>query len=249
MRRLLHSLLSRVFSTAPIYNLVREQVAIFARMGLEREQALNLLQEVSCKVALRENFSKSGMSSEHLVLFASMAARGEKFKRILEIGTFQGITTTFLGYLFPNSEIDTIDLSHEDVRRNDVYSYGLKNYDIKEQTPSNTNFLTLNSLRLLSISSSYDLVWVDGNHLSPYSISDIVNAVRLVSATGYVVCDDIYLKKPFIDKNADLSSITILRAMSDADIISYELILKRLGKRFNNFLAGRKYIAVVRKRT
>jgi predicted O-methyltransferase YrrM len=222
-------------------------VATFARMGLERDKALNLLQAVSVGVELKENLNENGMSSEHLVLFASMAAKEEKVRKILEIGTFQGITTTFLGYLFPNSEIDTLDLSHENVRNKGVYSYGLKNYHFKEHTPSNINFLTLNSLRLLSISSSYDLIWVDGNHLSPYAISDIVNAVRLMSADGYVVCDDIYLKRPFIEKNVDLSSIAILRAMADEGIITYELILKRLGKRFNNFLSGRKYIAVIRK--
>ena len=49
-------------------------------------------------------------------------------------------------------------------------------------------------------------------------------------------------------KNVDLSSISILSALANEGIISYDLIMKRLGRRFNNLLAGSKYIAVIRKR-
>jgi len=248
MRRALQSFLHRFISATPIDALVHKQIAIFASMGFNREMAIDLFKETNSKIASL-NATKIGlMESEHLVLFASMAARGENFKRILEIGTFQGNTTKFLGYLFPNSEIDSLDLSQEEIRRNSVYSYGFENSGDKNYSLPNVNFLTVNSLSLLNFSRSYDLIWVDGNHLSPYTISDIVNAIRLVRPEGYVVCDDIYLRKPFIEKNVDLSSISILSALANEGIISYDLIMKRLGRRFNNLLAGSKYIAVIRKR-
>lgn len=254
MRRILLAFLNRCISSKPVNNLIGEQNLVFERMGFARQDAVKLLEETKLKEAKvkewkEHNSQPDGMASEHLVLFAAIAVREKKIKKILEIGTFQGKTTLLLSKLFPLATIETLDLSDEDIRRNKMYSYGIEHFGIEKTSSSNINFLTLNSLRLLDFSDFYDLIWVDGNHLSPYTVSDIVNSIRLLNRNGFVVCDDIYLKKPFIEKNADLSSIAIIRALAEEGIINYDLILKRLGKRFNNVLSGRKYIAIIRRRT
>ena len=118
----------------------------------------------------------------------------------------------------------------EERAKSKVYAYadGM-NFASDESAVSRINYLKQNSLRLVEFLGGYDLIWVDGNHLSPYTISDIVNSVRLMSNQGYLVCDDIYLKKPFLEVNADLSAISIIKALSEAGIISFVLIRKRLG--------------------
>jgi predicted O-methyltransferase YrrM len=209
--------------------------------------AAERLQEIEIDLREIQDPEENGMLSEHLVLFAALALKERRIKSILEIGTFQGRTTALLSRLFPAAEIHTIDLGHDEILKNGTYTYGINKMEASRETNSKITYTELNSLSLINSSRRYDLIWVDGNHVSPYTISDIINSVRLLNEDGYVICDDIYLKKPFIEKNADLSSISILEALSDAGVITYDLVAKRLGKRFNNRISGRKFLAVVKK--
>ena len=55
------------------------------------------------------------MSSEHEVIFSSLSLNSNKsLTDILEIGTFDGYNSLLLSNLFPNSNIDTIDLPETD---------------------------------------------------------------------------------------------------------------------------------------
>lgn len=247
MRRILHYFLNRWINASPLEKLTQEQNAKFTRLGLDRQKAHNKLREIEDDFSSVWKNQPYGMSSEHLILFSSISIEKKNVKKILEIGTFQGQTTILLSKLFPEAQIETLDLTTDEVRKNQVYSYGIGQLSSNQDSGTKIAFLTLNSLNLLNFSGKYDLIWVDGNHLSPYTISDIVNSVRLLASDGYLICDDVYLKKPFLEVNADLSTISILRSLSDSQIISFDLILKRLGRRTNNVISGRKYIAIARK--
>ncbi len=247
MKRILHFLLRRFVSQSPLQHLVEEQSRAFSELGLKREEAIQKLKTSERSALELEKSDTNSMFSEHVVLFVAIALKNVGIEDILEIGTFQGRTTTLLSKLFPTANIETIDLSRTEILKNRLYAYGTFEGEFNREAIPNVTFVEMNSLKLLNSSKQYDLVWVDGNHLSPYSISDIVNSVRLLKDNGYVICDDIYIKKPFIEKNADLSSLSILRALSDAGVITFRLISKRLGRRYNNVISGRKFIAVVRR--
>ena len=247
MQRLVQALLLRFFDDEPLESLIDWQRKAFSKMGFDRAKAESIISEFRLDSVQIESSYVNGMDSEHVILFAAISSSGRKIEKILEIGTFQGQTTRLFATLFPNARIDTIDLTHEDVIKQDIYAYGLPHRNRGMQDVSNIKFFEMNSLLLANKHDEYDLIWVDGNHKSPYAISDIVNAVRLVRDNGFIVCDDVYLRKPLFEKHVDTSTISIISALEAAGIVSYDLILKRLGKRFNNFIYGRKYIAVVRK--
>ncbi len=245
----MHWILNRFVSSEPVKKLVDEQNEMFRKLGLDRQDGLLFLNSLSDKPFQFVQEKSVGMSSEHHVLFSALSRKNKNLQRVLEIGTFQGETSRLLDKLFPKAEVESLDLPDEERAKSKVYAYadGM-NFASDESAVSRIKYLKQNSLRLVEFSGGYDLIWVDGNHLSPYTISDIVNSVRLMSNQGYLVCDDIYLKKPFLEVNADLSAISIIKALSEAEMISYELIRKRLGFRFNNILSGQKYIAIIRKR-
>ena len=245
----MHWILNRFVSSESVKKLVDEQNEMFRKLGIDREDGLLFLNSLSDKSLEFVQEKSVGMASEHHVLFSALSRKNKNLQRILEIGTFQGETSRLLDKLFPKAVVESLDLPDEERAKSKVYAYadGM-NFASDESAVSRIKYLKQNSLRLVEFLGGYDLIWVDGNHLSPYTISDIVNSVRLMSNQGYLVCDDIYLKKPFLEVNADLSAISIIKALSEAEIISYELIRKRLGFRFNNILSGRKYIAIIRKR-
>ena len=91
----------------------KEQNEIFKYFGLNRQEGVKKL--ILIKKDLDFKSRNSGMSSEHEVIFSSLSLNSNKsLTDILEIGTFDGYNSLLLSNLFPNSNIDTIDLPETD---------------------------------------------------------------------------------------------------------------------------------------
>jgi predicted O-methyltransferase YrrM len=189
------------------------------------------------------------MWSEHLVFFAAISVSKVIATNILEIGTFKGETTRILADLFPKSHIDSIDLAHDEIRSIGTYAYAANELPNSKEMPSNITLKTLNSLKLLNESTRYDLIWVDGNHKSPYVQVDIASAIRLVSNSGFVLCDDIYQNASRFEKNSGPEGLETILAFKEAGMIQVTFIRKRLSKKFNNRITGSKFLAVIQKKS
>ena len=86
-----------------------QQNKIFKNLDLNRLKGLKKLQDI--KIDLNFENRESPMSSEHEVLFSSLSLNNNiKINQILEIGTFDGMNSLLLSKIFPNANIDTIDL-------------------------------------------------------------------------------------------------------------------------------------------
>jgi predicted O-methyltransferase YrrM len=247
MRRLIFAFVANTHSDKPSEELLNHQKKAYGSLGLSYDDAIAKLNRICLSrfgIAYSEN---NGMWSEHLVFFAALATSQLPFTNILEIGTFKGETTRILADLFPNSTVDSIDLSHDEISRIGTYAYATKDLPKSEEMPDNVKLKTLNSLQLIDETIKYDLVWVDGNHKSPYAQIDISSAIRLIKENGFVLCDDIYLKTSMFEKDSGSESIETIVAFKEAGIIQYSLIRKRLSNKFNNKITGAKFLAVIKK--
>lgn len=225
---------------------IAKQIQLFEKLGLDRELGLERINKL-CKAKFDKAYSEqNGMWSEHLVLMAAISLSNRDVKSILEIGTFEGETTLILNELFPGSSIETIDLARQEILDQGIYNYAAESIvDSQEKMKSdNINFRVMNSVGLINYIDKYDLIWVDGTHTSPVSIIDITNSIRLLSQNGIAICDDVYLEPNAMDLVSDVSSIETLRTFQDSGHISYELIRKRVSKRFNNFLVKPKFLGI-----
>ena len=126
------------------------------------------------------------MSSEHEVIFSSLSLSKKSFTDILEIGTFDGFNSLLLSNLFPNSNIDTIDLPEIDNkftnfynRKNNISKF-IQDRNIILSKNKNINFSALNSLKLLNFKKKYDLIWIDGAHGYPVVCIDIINSLHIL---------------------------------------------------------------------
>lgn len=243
----MYAFVANTYSNKPSIKLLNEQKRAYSNLGLSYDDAVAKLNRI-CLNRFGVSYSENnGMWSEHLVFFAALATSQLAISNILEIGTFKGETTRILADLFPNSHVDSIDLSHDEIRSIGTYAYAANELPNSTQMPINVKLKTQNSLKLTRETIEYDLIWVDGNHTSPYVQIDIACAIRLIKDKGFILCDDVYLKTPRIEKNSGTESIDTILAFKEAGMINPSFIRKRLSKKFNNKITGTKFLAVLQR--
>ena len=230
------------------------QNSLYSKNNLNRKEGLDLLNKILHKEKLDLYNESFGMYSEHLIMFAAMSFNKiNKINSILEIGTFDGITSIILSKIFPHAEIITIDLKDNDPIFKNIYD---RNDDIKRESfikernlrlskIEKIKFIQMNSLEITIDSlhhDKFDLIWIDGAHGYPTVCSDITNAIRLSHAQTILMCDDVWKNL----KNSDpmYSSIAAWQTLEEfykAGIIRTDFFYKRLGKKY---LTSEKFISL-----
>ena len=233
----------------------KKQNEIFEDFGLSREEGIRNLIVIKKKIDF--NLRNIEMSSEHEIIFSSLSlSKNKSISDILEIGTFDGFNSLLLSNLFPNSNVDTIDLPENDGdfinfynRKNSTEDFVQKR-DIILSKNKNINFFPINSLKLLNNEKKYDLIWIDGAHGYPVVCIDIINSLHLIKENGLILCDDVYLK--LNQSNSDtmyksISSYETLNELKKQNLIKFRLVYKRLIAKYNCIEKSRKFVAIVSK--
>ena len=231
-----------------------KQNEIFNKLGLNRNEGIDKLNLIKNELNLSQSRE---MSSEHEVLFSSISIKDKtRVKSILEIGTFDGVNALILSKLFPNSEIDTLDLSPDDNIFKNFYNHKkpinefVKDRDNTLSRGKKINFIELNSLKLINHKKKYDLIWIDGAHGYPVVCIDIINSLNLINENGIITCDDVYtnLKQKNSDKIYNsIATYETLNELEKLKIIKLELIFKRLNAENNCTENNRKFIGIFKK--
>ncbi len=233
----------------------KEQNEIFEHFGLNRQEGIEKLTLIKKDPDLK--LRNSEMSSEHEVIFSSLSLNKNKsLTDILEIGTFDGFNSLLLSNLFPNSNIDTIDLSETDedfinfYNRKDNIRQFIQDRNIILSKNKNINFFPLNSLKLLNYKKKYDLIWIDGAHGYPFVCIDIINSLHILKENGLILCDDVHLKLNQGDSDRMYNSIATYETLNELkkqNLINFRLLYKRLNAKYNCIENTRKFLAIVSK--
>ena len=158
--------------------------------------------------------------------------------------------------MFPNSNIDTIDLSETDsdftnfYNRKENISKFIQDRNIILSKNKNISFFPLNSLKLLNHKKKYDLIWIDGAHGYPVVCIDIINSLHILKENGLILCDDVYLKLNQNDSDKMYSSTATYETLNELkkqNLINFRLIYKRLDAKNNCVENTRKFVAIVEK--
>jgi predicted O-methyltransferase YrrM len=234
---------------------IAEQNKIFKKLGLNRTEGIKKIQKI--KNGLNFENRESPMSSEHEVLFSSLSLDNNiKIKKILEIGTFDGMNSLLLSKIFPNAKIDTIDLAYKDDDFKNFYNRKNKiNKFIKYRNNNlkNTNsirFMEMNSIHLINNKKKYDLIWVDGAHGYPIVCADIINCYHLINNKGAVICDDIFMNLSTSKSDRmyeSIASYETLSLLKKEKLIDINFIYKRIDASSNCLINERKFIAIFKK--
>ena len=233
----------------------KEQNDIFKYFGLNREEGIKKLTLIKKDLDFKSR--DRGMSSEHEVIFSSLSlSKNKSITDILEIGTFDGFNALLLSNLFPNSNIDTIDLPENDddfinfYNRKDNISKFIQDRNIILSKNKNINFFPLNSLKLLNHKKKYDLIWIDGAHGYPMVCIDIINSLHILKENGLILCDDVHLNLNQINSDKmyhSIASYETLNELKKQNLINFRLVYKRLNPKRNCIESTRKFIAIALK--
>jgi len=233
----------------------KEQNDIFKYFGLNREKGIKKLTLIKKEFDFKSRDSE--MSSEHEVIFSSLSlSKNKSIIDILEIGTFDGFNALLLSNLFPNSNIDTIDLPENDddfinfYNRKDNISKFIQDRNIILSKNKNINFFPFNSLKLLNHKKKYDLIWIDGAHGYPVVCIDIINSLHILKENGLILCDDVFLGLNQSNSDTMYSSIATYETLNELkkqNLINFRLVYKRLNAEYNCIENNRKFIAIVSK--
>jgi predicted O-methyltransferase YrrM len=232
-----------------------DQNDIFKYFGLNREEGIKKLTLIKKDIDFKSRGSE--MSSEHEVLFSSLSlSKNKSIADILEIGTFDGFNALLLSNLFPNSNIDTIDLPENDddfinfYNRKDNMSKFIQDRNIILSKNKNINFFPLNSLKLLNHKKKYDLIWIDGAHGYPMVCIDIINSLHILKENGLILCDDVFLELNQNNSDTMYSSIATYETLNELkkqNLVNFRLVYKRLNVEYNCLENNRQFIAIVSK--
>ena len=196
---------------------------IFTKLNLDFEKTLNKISQIKYDFNIFQ-------TSFHYNLFLAISEKKDNLK-ILEIGTYRGEFTNFLSLIFPKSKIVSIDLSEEEFTQimggSTNYNYNeINKIRQKNINKNNINYFEMNSNNLLKKfkENTFDIIWIDGDHLDPQVSIDIKNSIKLCKNKGIICCDDI-IKTNYKNKLTDNASYKTLNKLKNLE--TYYL-LKRI---------------------
>lgn len=193
--------------------------------------------------------------SWHYHLFAGLKQlylnENKRIDSILEIGTHNGEFAHFLANLFTDAKIITIDLDCNNDqfknsynRKDDLYRQKFIKDRDHMLNLDNIVFKSMNSLNICSYfkESSFDLIWIDGDHLYPQVVIDIANCINLVKNNGIICTDDIVKDSNFIpNQYISNDSYKTLMHYKKNNGMRTEYLIKRITR--NNYIL-KKYVSI-----
>ena len=220
---------------------------VFSDLNLDYHEVKNFLKD------LQINPDDENLSW-HFYIFAGLKLIFDKenknIKKILEIGTYNGAFTSFLSTIFPNSEIITIDIEEKEIPYNSKDISDKKKkffFNTRAQNINKRNIVykNLNSLYLNQTfqNISFDLVWIDGDHINPQVSLDIYQSINLINKNSIICVDDIIFND-FKTSFTNNDSYKTLNYFEKLNIISNKYVIKRIRKRNMN---EKKFISISHK--
>jgi predicted O-methyltransferase YrrM len=152
------------------------------------------------------DFTADWFTSNISMLHGALARSGRAFERLLEIGSFEGLSTCWFARLLAGTRpaITAIDLFADDP---DYHAGGAERYEQRFDRNA-AKFLGGVALRkikqdsagalsaLVAENARFDLVYVDGSHAALDVIVDAALGWRLLDAGGVMVFDDYFWVDP-----------------------------------------------------
>jgi predicted O-methyltransferase YrrM len=122
----------------------------------------------------------------------------ERAKNVLEIGSWEGRSTVFLAWLFPNARITCIDTFEggDEHRNNPEYSLSGVEARFRKNTGHFEDRLEVRKGRsaqqLVNIEGNFDFIYIDGSHFYDDVVLDTILSWKRLNPNGYMVWDDYF---------------------------------------------------------
>jgi len=149
------------------------------------------------EVVARGSFSQDWLTSRFSMWRSLLAELDNRPTRVLEIGSFEGLSTCFFLWRLPSARLTCVDTF-----AGGVEDAGTMRFDLEEAFDSNVALVDASRVRklvgdskrrlvdLLDEGEEFELVYVDGSHLALDVLVDAALAWGLLARNGTIVFDD-----------------------------------------------------------
>jgi predicted O-methyltransferase YrrM len=154
----------------------------------------------------------------------------------LEIGSFEGRSTAFIGELKNTNSITAIDTwegsdEHNNISFKKVFENFKKNINILNK--SNIRFFKTTSDNFFKNNKNvYNLIYIDGNHEYTQVKKDFVNSLNCTEKNGYIICDDfLWFFYQDLNKNpikAILECYNEYKKELTVEFLNHQIIFKKI---------------------
>jgi len=220
----------------------------FDELGVTRESAFGLYQEVARRAGIRTGDSES----IHRLAFAALRVSGFKPRRVLELGTHLGTTTTYLAELFPEAMVYTVELPPDDPLYPRLHPEGAARHDaVLAERLARSNIITLrvNTVRLQAQDlPDFDLIWLDAGHNFPEVAWDHFFCLHRLAPGGCLFTDDVRLpNNPRVRWDPGRADVyTVIEYFNARQPDQFRLLLKRESP--EKFILDPKYVGFVKRK-
>jgi predicted O-methyltransferase YrrM len=155
--------------------------------------------------------------------------------KYLEIGSFEGRSTLFIGELKNTNSITAVDTwegseEHNNISFKKVFQNFKKNIVILNK--SNVKFYKTTSDNFFRNNHNvYNLIYIDGNHEYSQIKKDFVNSLNCLKKNGYIICDDfLWFSNQYTNKNPINAILEIYNEYKEKlsiEFIAYQIIFKK----------------------
>jgi SAM-dependent methyltransferase len=174
-------------------------------------------------------------------VFKNKKIRKKKLK-ILEIGSFEGLSTLFFLHNFPNLKLTCVDLWKDNEQdKNCNFSNIEKSFDnntkkfkkkLEKFKQSSDDFFKENLEYLVD---KFDIIYVDGNHNYQFVFKDLKNSFRALKIGGFLIIDDFLNYSFFKDININpIGAIVVFLNIFYRKIKVIKITNQILIKKINN---------------
>jgi hypothetical protein len=210
---------------------------IFSHFFIENNRAEIINNKKKLYYEVKYKFSYDDWFSNNITIWEKLVIN--KIYRInyLEIGSFEGRSTVFIGELKNTNSITAVDTWEGSDEHNDDISF----IKVFENFKKNINILDKLNLKFFKNTSDdffkdnknvYNLIYIDGNHEYTQVKKDFVNSLNCIEKNGYIICDD-FLWFFFQDLNknpikAILECYNEYKKELSIEFINHQIIFKKI---------------------
>ena len=157
---------------------------------------------------------------------------------ILEIGSYEGMSTLFLLENLKNSKINCVETfkgsdEHEEIDFKDVkknFLYNLNNYKERYDLFEGTSDSFFE--KLSKNGKSYDVIYIDGSHHGNQVFKDAENSFNCIKIDGLIIFDD-FLREFYDDRDQNTigGALSFLEKYKDKiklEFVHYQLFITKI---------------------
>ena len=181
-------------------------------------------------------FSYDDWFSNNYTIWENLVVNKISHINYLEIGSFEGRSTVFIGELKNTNSITAIDTWEGSDEHNTIsFIKVFKNFkkNIKVLNISNINYFKTTSDNFFKNNKNvYNLIYIDGSHKYNQVKKDFVNSLNCIEKNGYIICDDfLWFFYQDVEKNpikAILECYNEYKKELSVEFINHQIIFKKI---------------------